>query len=496
MQFTNVLSNFSLLTSSVSGISNLRNYILTQAVSGSFSRTKPDSWKKSTLGAEVDIIRGITFPSSAKYREPSENRIVCLRTTNVQDQVDWIDLLYVPKSYVKNDNQYIKKNDILISMANSRELVGKVSLVKRDDIHCTLGGFIAAIRCSKTILPEFLMILLRTPATKEKIIDSSTQTTNIANISLGRLRPLELNLPSIEEQLNIVNKVSQLFDRCDQLESYLNEMQSLSKSTRRSFVDGVSTAQTPEELQNASKRIQKNLEIFSKDRESVDSLRALIFTLATRGSLVKQDLSDPSPRFLEVASESEIPKNWIWCELDEIAYYGGSGAVKPDLIPKDGWLLDLEDIEKGTSKLLIRVFGSDRKTTSNKASFESGDVLYGKLRPYLDKVLVADMPGFCTTEIVPIRPKKGLDPRWLRICLKRPEFVSKVTQLSYGTKMPRLGTVDAKASVHPVPPFQEQQRIIEKVDQLLEICDKLEESLILAEEISEKFSRSVIASSA
>jgi restriction endonuclease S subunit len=165
-----ILENFSLVIRSPNGFKHLRDLILTKAVNGFMSSSKPDSWTKSTLGEEVEIIRGITFPSSAKFREPGKERIVCLRTTNVQDLVDWDDLLYVPEAYVKNDNQYIKLNDILISMANSRELVGKVSLVTRDDIRCTLGGFIATIRCGQNVVPEFLMIHLRVPAIKEKLI--------------------------------------------------------------------------------------------------------------------------------------------------------------------------------------------------------------------------------------------------------------------------------------------------------------------------------------
>jgi type I restriction enzyme S subunit len=174
--------------------------------------------------------------------------------------------------------------------------------------------------------------------------------------------------------------------------------------------------------------------------------------------------------------ESEIPNNWMWCELQEIAIFGGRGSIKPELIPEDSWLLDLEDIEKVSSKLLVRTRARDRRTTSNKAIFKEGDVLYGKLRPYLDKVLVADMSGYCTTEIVAIQPHDGLDPRWLRICLKRPEFISKVTELSYGTKMPRLGTDDAKKSLHPIPPLEEQIRIVAEVEKLLELCDQIEDA--------------------
>lgn len=315
----------------------------------------------------------------------------------------------------------------------------------------------------------------------------------IKYLKIGFLTSAPIRVPSFNNQKSIVAVIDSLMSMCDEIELRINRRESIRNSARTSAIDAVATAQTADDMQAAWRRIQRNWEVIAGNSQSIGDLRGLILTFAASGLLVKQDLSEKPPRFESVASTKEIPKNWIWCELDAIANYGGNGSVNPKSIPKDGWILDLEDIEKSTSRLLLRSFGADRKTTSNKSSFNSGDVLYGKLRPYLDKVLVADMPGFCTTEIVPIRPNDGLDPNWLRICLKRPEFIKKVTELSYGTKMPRLGTNDAKTSVHPIPPLEEQRRIVERVEQLFQICDQLEQDLILSRSLGDKFARSVVS---
>jgi type I restriction enzyme S subunit len=238
--------------------------------------------------------------------------------------------------------------------------------------------------------------------------------------------------------------------------------------------------------------ILENLTLFSSSPDRVESLRKLIYKLATSGALSDRKSNEKKADFKATVGESEIPNNWIWCELQEIAIFGGRGSIKPELIPEDSWLLDLEDIEKVSSKLLVRTRARDRRTTSNKAIFKEGDVLYGKLRPYLDKVLVADMSGYCTTEIVAIQPHDGLDPRWLRICLKRPEFISKVTELSYGTKMPRLGTDDAKKSLHPIPPLEEQRRIVAEVEKLLELCDQIEDANKYAQLININIRKSAV----
>ena len=234
----------------------------------------------------------------------------------------------------------------------------------------------------------------------------------------------------------------------------------------------------------------------------IKKLRELILELAVRGKLVPQDPSEEptsvlleriaaekaqlvkegqikKPKALPEISEKEkpfeLPSTWSWVRLNDIANYNGRPNVEPDNIKGDVWLLDLEDIEKNTSKLLYRASYEERESKSNKSIFKCGDVLYGKLRPYLNKVIVADLDGVCTTEIVPIVPSDGLHSAYLKYLLKSPAFQSYVNSLMYGVKMPRLGTEDAIKSIHPLPPFAEQHRIVAKVDELMALCDQLEQ---------------------
>ncbi len=215
----------------------------------------------------------------------------------------------------------------------------------------------------------------------------------------------------------------------------------------------------------------------------IAQLRSLILDLAVRGKLIAQVRTEEKPVFLSVEGLYVIPQNWVWCKLEDFADYGGRGNVLPNQIEPTDWILDLEDIEKTSSRLNCRVFASHRQTSSSKARFQVGDVLYGKLRPYLDKVLVADLQGYCTTEIVPIIPKLGIDSLWLRLSLKSPNFLAYVDEKSYGMKMPRLGTKDAKASIHAVPPLEEQKRIVAKVDELMALCDELEQKKKLGDDL-------------
>jgi type I restriction enzyme, S subunit len=235
--------------------------------------------------------------------------------------------------------------------------------------------------------------------------------------------------------------------------------------------------------------------------DGIKRLRELILTLAMQGKLVPQDPNDspasellkkieaekrrlvkegtiketrPLPPVTPEEAPYSLPRGWQWVRLGAIAEYNGRDNADPKNIDKKCWVLDLEDIEKSTSRLLYRAEYSERESKSTKSRFKAGDVLYGKLRPYLDKVIIADQDGVCTTELVPIVPSTAICPQFLRWALKSPSFLEYVNGLMYGVKMPRLGTDDAVNSIHPLPPVNEQRRIVAKIDELMARCDALE----------------------
>lgn len=132
-------------------------------------------------------------------------------------------------------------------------------------------------------------------------------------------------------------------------------------------------------------------------------------------------------------------------------------------------------------------------TAGMNTIFHAGDVLYGKLRPYLDKVIVANVRGYCTTEIIPIRTYGFIEPNYLRIALKRPSFIEYANRKSYGRTLPRLGTEDARNALFPLPPLAEQRRIVAKVDLLMTLVDELETQLAASSEIARNLLEALVA---
>ncbi|CAI3966812.1 restriction endonuclease subunit S [Alteromonas macleodii] len=190
---------------------------------------------------------------------------------------------------------------------------------------------------------------------------------------------------------------------------------------------------------------------------------------------------------------SELPNGWVNLKLGEVISYGKTEKSDAVDIPEDAWLLELEDIEKNSSKLLNKLKFSERKAKSTKNKFRKGDVLYGKLRPYLDKVIIADEDGYCTTEIIPLKPTEEVDGRFLFYSLKRKEFLDYVNSVSHGVNMPRLGTKQGKEAPFTLAPIEEQKRIADKLDSVLAKVEAARARLDKIPVILKRFRQSVLA---
>lgn len=190
---------------------------------------------------------------------------------------------------------------------------------------------------------------------------------------------------------------------------------------------------------------------------------------------------------------SNLPHTWLNCRLGDIIDYGTTQKVEPINISDDAWVLELEDIEKDTSKILQRLTFSQRKSKSTKNRFVAGNILYGKLRPYLNKVARADKDGYCTTEIIPLNPPEWLDGRYLFYWLKHPIFLSYVMAVSHGLNMPRLGTEAGREAPFIFAPIKEQKCIANKLDNILARVDACRERLDRIPAILKRFRQAVLA---
>src|SRR5690554_90940 len=195
-----------------------------------------------------------------------------------------------------------------------------------------------------------------------------------------------------------------------------------------------------------------------------------------------EKFADGTVKCIDEEIPFEIPESWEWCRLGNLCDYGVCINVSPTAIADDAWVLDLEDIEKDTAKLLQRIRKADRKTTSSRHFFSKGNVLYSKLRTYLNKVMIADIDGFSTTEILPLDFKGFVIPEYARHVLMSKMFLDYTAQCGYGVKMPRLGTNDGKKALFPLPTYSEQKQIVFEIEHLFSLVGTVEENKISLEQ--------------
>ena len=192
-------------------------------------------------------------------------------------------------------------------------------------------------------------------------------------------------------------------------------------------------------------------------------------------------------------TDPDLPPSWLAVTLGQVVNYGATEKAEPEEITPETWVLELEDVERDSSRVVQRVPLSERRSKSTKNRFSRGDVLYGKLRPYLNKVVYADAPGVCTTEIVPIRPGPALVGRYLFHWLRHPEFLRYVTEVSHGVNMPRLGTEAGSRAPFVLAPIREQQRISNKLDTVLARVEACRDRLTRVAPLLKRFRQSVLA---
>ena len=190
-----------------------------------------------------------------------------------------------------------------------------------------------------------------------------------------------------------------------------------------------------------------------------------------------EQFQDGTVKCIEDEIPFELPDGWAWARLGVICPYGENKAVSADLIDETAWILDLEDIEKETGVIKKYTTKSERNSVSNKYSFCKGQLLYSKLRPYLNKVVIATKDGYCTTEILPLTFYGNIYSPYMQLFIMSPTFLTYVNMISYGVKMPRLGTNDGKNAIIAIPPILEQKRIRDKFDIVAPLFDKIQNNL-------------------
>jgi type I restriction enzyme S subunit len=159
----------------------------------------------------------------------------------------------------------------------------------------------------------------------------------------------------------------------------------------------------------------------------------------------------------------DLPEGWVLARLGHVLIPSDE-KFDPKVFPNQRFV-GLADIESNTGRILG--FGDSSKTRSTKSIFRKGDLLYGKLRPYLNKVWLATVDGVCSTDILVFKKNDFIDNGYLAKQLLTSDFVRFATQNMSGVQHPRVNYHALSSYMVKLAPLQEQHRISARIDELL-----------------------------
>ena len=166
-------------------------------------------------------------------------------------------------------------------------------------------------------------------------------------------------------------------------------------------------------------------------------------------------------------------KGWATMSISEVAPEEPSKDKMKGFV----WILNLDMIESNTGKVIDKIYEEDSNLLS-VAPFDEGNVLYSKLRPYLNKVVIPDGKGYATTELVPLRPKQDkLNLTFFSHLLRSSNFVSFANGIATGTKMPRMPLNDLRKFKCILPPLNLQREFEAIADQADKTISELRKSV-------------------
>jgi type I restriction enzyme S subunit len=333
--------------------------------------------------------------------------------------------------------------------------------------------------------------------------------TTVDHLSTKQINESLIPLPPYAEQKRIVAKVDELMTLCDELEATQNLRNSIRTSARKSAIDAISTATTPEELDVAWKRISENWLTIADTPESIAALRSLILDLAVRGSLDSSGVSahqvpinvdleklklDKDKLWKLSTALPEPAQGWSRVPMARLGQWGSGGT--PTASRKEyysngtiPWAVigDLNSDVMLTTESLITKKALESSSTK---MIPIGAVLVAMYGASIGKSAISGIEC-CTNQAIAhcVVDEDVITPQYMFLVIK--SLKNHLIEMGKGAAQPNISQSVLKHLVIDIPPLSVQKRVIDRTDELLDLCNQLELSLIKRNHLSKKIAGSL-----
>jgi len=411
------------------------------------------------LSRYVDIKGGKRIPKGKSFSFEKTNYLY-LRLSDIVDfdNIDYSALKNISAELFDTLKRYeICNNQIAFSIAGT---IGRVFVVKNipEGKHVILTENCAKLLPKNdNVLPDYISILLNCDFVQTQIEQNRIQTT-IPKIGLDRIAKLKVpKLPSVNEQQEIVK-----------------QYQEAQKTKHQKECEAI--------------QLLKGIDDFLLDFLQIDRKVSKTngWPLVQKLSSIMGGRFDPQQFHLERIKMIEQLQKWNWCRLKDVVTY-----VKATIssISNGDIYIGLENIEGETGEYIP---SNKRSSISSAAQFKDGDILFPKLRPYLNKVYRAQFSGCCSTEFHVFRAH-DIHPDFLTEVLRSSMILDQTKHLMTGNTLPRLQTTDIDNLIIPYPNIEIQNEIVDYVAKVKSKAKRLQvESISQLEDVKQKIEKLII----
>ncbi len=426
----------------------------------------PKGWVWTKIGEIAYTTSGGT--PSRKIKAYFNGNIPWLKSGELKDSFIYNSEETISEEALKNSSAKIFPiNTILIALYGAT--VGRLGILKIEA--STNQAICGILNKYNTYYNKYLFYFLM--SFRNKLINKRFGGAQ-PNISQEIVRDVIFPLPPLPEQYRIVNKIEELFTKLDAGVDALKKIKIQLKRYRQAVLknafEGKLTQQWreahKEELEPASVLLEKIKE--QRKKESKGKVKEL------------------PP--IDTSELPELPEGWVWTRVGELIE-PNKETVDPKKIKRMPYI-GLEHIEKDKGKLLG--YGNSNEVKSTKTLFHKGDLLYGKLRPYLNKAIVSDFEGICSTDILVFPSNQFILNKFLLYRFLYSDFSNYVTQRMSGVQHPRINFGSLSEFILAIPPYLEQYKIVEKMETHLSVVDQLENVVEQSLKQAERLRQSIL----
>ena len=399
----------------------------------------PDSWVWCHLSDIGTTNIGLTYHPE----DVSANGTIVARSSNiVNNKMDYTDLVKVTCPI--RDNQFLHTHDILICARNgSKALVGKCAIFEGTPKTVAFGAFMAVFR---TPLYRFVYYYFNSQVFKRNFFNDESKQINQVTQSI--LKKSLIPIPPMQEQERITRKIEQAFsilDTIDELQAqYAENITALKSKLIDAAIRGKLTEQLPEDG-TAEELYQQ----------------------------IQEEKQKPLPEIFDEKIPFDIPDNWKWVRFSDVLDVRDGTHDTPKYVNEGIPLVTSKNLKDGqidysSAKLISN---EDAEMINRRSLVDDGDILLAMIGTIGNPVLVKKDRNFCIKNVALFKPVNPnlLDMMYVLFYLIFEQYVMR--EKARGGLQPFVSLTILRKTIFPLPPLAEQKRIVQKLEQILPLCE-------------------------